>query len=995
MTGGHHRLTGAWDHVGEGCKLSAGSSSLRSGMLRRRFVTAVTAAMVGAAVSATGAEATTVSVPVTADCSLYMDTPNASSCTDTTLNVGRYPAVSGKAIHSLLRFDVAAQVPPGQHIESATLNLKFVDAHESESFLAVHRLTSSFGAAATWNTRDGSTAWTTPGGDFDAADDETYTQTWYAPDWVQWDVTKMVAAWASGRAPNHGLALVSTQPSVLDAVFAASEDGPSTAPFIEVTYKPNTGINPAFAGHSIPLADGSTLNVDLGTGNLTLAAQDMYEENPRQDVDLGRYYNSLDAETGQLGPAWRLSTGRDIRLVECGKRANRCLLGPSGVRGVFLRNDDGSYTAPPELAGTLVQNSGGTFTLALGGATYNFGTGADPTLLSVGTTGNNAITLTYGGLGGRLSQIEDEDGHTLTVATNVVGAIDEIEETGLGTLTYGYTSGRLTSATTPAGTTTYGYDGSGRLSAIDDGAEDWTISYDGASRVSQITHNDGSGARTITFAYASPSSPCTGGDLVKSSVTYGSATPTVTCVRPDLGVSYRDLTDPGLEPARVEDDDPEPSGSNDDSADDPDGTCEPDEELGDYDWCEPSTFSTLDASGPGLNPALAPGGSGWGVSEPRVEMFNHPGFADINPRHVRIIVAWDDALLGERAKEDSPDPNVVDDYKQLKYIKDYVAEADRTGRDVTISLQMSRKREQGSPSTSPTYKTEYDAFHTLPTVNQYRAAFDAFLRNFPTVNEFTPWNEPNHGQQPTSYTSRRQEGEPENDGPKYAAQYYKQMKSVCKKRARACLVLAGDFVDSFALNESDDDINNGFSYYRAYITALKTKAPYWAIHPYKIENYDPSAKPRNKEPFRKFMDRTQAHSPDSRVWITEFGQHSLDPVGDDRSDLGSGVRRKRGFRHMLADLDYSDRVERFYYYRMFDFNVSNNRVDKWGTGLFNWGGAGTYTPPPPPALEPADAGTNVQPKCLYFIYRYVTNPAAGTTGKPAYCPSGYALTATP
>lgn len=85
----------------------------------------------------------------------------------------------------------------------------------------------------------------------------------------------MVAAWAAGRAPNHGLALVSPWPGVLAATYAASEDGPSTAPFIEITYKPNTGVNPAFAGHSIPLADGSALNVNLGTGNLTLTTQDL------------------------------------------------------------------------------------------------------------------------------------------------------------------------------------------------------------------------------------------------------------------------------------------------------------------------------------------------------------------------------------------------------------------------------------------------------------------------------------------------------------------------------------------------------------------------------------------------------------------------------------------------------------------------------------------------------------------------------------------------
>ncbi|MDA0180771.1 DNRLRE domain-containing protein [Solirubrobacter phytolaccae] len=204
-------------------------------------MTAAALAAIGGTTAFAGvAQATTVDVPVTEDCSLYANSGSTSFCTDTTLNVGRNFGVAGNAIHSVLQFDVAAYVPDGYHVESATLKLKFIDQGESESWATVHRLTSSFDGNATWNTRDGVTAWTTGGGDFGSAEDENYISSIDLPDWADWDVTAMAADWAAGVVPNNGLALVSPWPGVLAATFAASEDGPSTAPYIELTYEADT-----------------------------------------------------------------------------------------------------------------------------------------------------------------------------------------------------------------------------------------------------------------------------------------------------------------------------------------------------------------------------------------------------------------------------------------------------------------------------------------------------------------------------------------------------------------------------------------------------------------------------------------------------------------------------------------------------------------------------------------------------------------------------------
>ena len=65
----------------------------------------------------------------------------------------------------------------------------------------------------------------------------------------------------------------------------------------------------------------------------------------------------------------------------------------------------------------------------------------------------------------------------------------------------------------------------------------------------------------------------------------------------------------------------------------------------------------------------------------------------------------------------------------------------------------------------------------LPSAAAYRAAFTELHRRYPELRLFTPWNEPNHGREPTAFH------------PGMAAHYADIVGEECQD----CTVVAGDF----------------------------------------------------------------------------------------------------------------------------------------------------------------------------------------------------------
>jgi hypothetical protein len=136
----------------------------------------------------------------------------------------------------LVRFAVPEELGTGR-VDLAVLELRAAvssDGNASRVPLEAHPLTTEWDSGTvSW---DG--AWATPGGDYDPA----MQSVWFARrgegSVVRFDVTDVVAAWASDVLPNCGL-LVAVEPGAPGSIGQVDDGGAGTgAPVLRVWYTP-------------------------------------------------------------------------------------------------------------------------------------------------------------------------------------------------------------------------------------------------------------------------------------------------------------------------------------------------------------------------------------------------------------------------------------------------------------------------------------------------------------------------------------------------------------------------------------------------------------------------------------------------------------------------------------------------------------------------------------------------------------------------------------
>jgi hypothetical protein len=400
--------------------------------------------------------------------------------------------------------------------------------------------------------------------------------------------------------------------------------------------------------------------------------------------------------------------------------------------------------------------------------------------------------------------------------------------------------------------------------------------------------------------------------------------------------------------------------------------CQPDPELGSDDFCpqieEPngpgdefgSTAPATATASAAPSQSLIPGGPGWGMSEQDPTAFADPRFDELAPKRLRYIANWDQVTRGLQARaNDKPDRDSKEDRRRLDDLDDFIKAANERGLEVLLSFGHTRDRWE-----TPNHKELND----LPTRRQYKTALKTTLKTYPTIRHFTAWNEPNHADQPTSFQRSGAVRDPKRAerGPKRAAQYFKILKRVCKDLDRRCWVAAGDFADLQSLINPGAKGAAGKSYLRRYVEALGgARVDYWAIHPYVAGKGG-----KFQRPFRRFMKLTAKYPGSSKVWLTEYGQQltqevdgqEVDKFPDDKR--GAGPNRKNLRRAMALRNDYG-RITRFYYYKFRDDTATSDNPHPWRSGL----------------IDPSNAT-----RCLYFVYRYNSNPKASAP-VPSKCPS--------
>jgi hypothetical protein len=136
----------------------------------------------------------------------------------------------------------------------------------------------------------------------------------------------------------------------------------------------------------------------------------------------------------------------------------------------------------------------------------------------------------------------------------------------------------------------------------------------------------------------------------------------------------------------------------------------------------------------------------WGISDDGAATFSDPRFHWLHMRNARLIVAWD--VMYRRS--------------ELASREEWLKAALAAGVKPLVVFTADPKHPRW-----------------LPSVAVYSRAIRAFMRHYPWVHDYTPWNEENHYLQPTAHN------------PKRAAQYYNMVAAHCS----SCAITAADVLD--------------------------------------------------------------------------------------------------------------------------------------------------------------------------------------------------------
>ena len=277
------------------------------------------------------------------------------------------------------------------------------------------------------------------------------------------------------------------------------------------TFMPFTGSVDTFSAwnFNVPLADESTTYgidsqsgkggdpVDTATGNYIYQHRDLELAGVGMPFTFDRSYNSRDDRSGPLGFNW--AHNWDASLDDAAGIV-RVRWGDGGTQ-TWSPDGAGGFTPQVGVFDALIDDGGGAYTVRKRDLSeYHFDTSGR--LASVRDRNNNTITLTY--TGGKLSQITDTAGRTLSLSYDVGNRLTQITDPIGRTIQFAYdVNGDLVTATDANGNaTTYSYDGNHQILSIVDPRGNTLVSntYDAQDRV--VTYQTDAKGGATTYVYA-------------------------------------------------------------------------------------------------------------------------------------------------------------------------------------------------------------------------------------------------------------------------------------------------------------------------------------------------------------------------------------------------------------------------------------------------------------------------------------------------------------
>jgi RHS repeat-associated protein len=294
-------------------------------------------------------------------CTLAAEAPTTSYCSSTSFQEG-YEA-SHQEHHGLLKFNLSS-VPVGAEVLNAKLGL-YVQSHGTSSSKAVgvYRVEKPWTTSATWETYDGTHAWTTKGGDYanpaSESDASVNPSVGSATGWSYWYPTRMVQEWvntenapaAQGYANDGLIVKDQTDNATANLLTLTSPSASSNKPYLEVFYEPRgSSVEPQYTELSTPLTDKLNMSVNPASGNLTLESQDL-ETNGTNGVnyETKTTFNDVNPEVMDDG-RWQDSNRYTTYEYPNG---DIVLTDGAGSFFSFLKNADGTYVTPPGIKATL------------------------------------------------------------------------------------------------------------------------------------------------------------------------------------------------------------------------------------------------------------------------------------------------------------------------------------------------------------------------------------------------------------------------------------------------------------------------------------------------------------------------------------------------------------------------------------------------------------------------------------------------------------------
>jgi YD repeat-containing protein len=795
-------------------------------------------------------------------------------------------------LRSMLQFNLAS-IPRDANILYSRLGLWFkTDTTTSPVEIEANGLTRSFTQAATWNKYDGTSSWSTPGGDFSAtmSGKQTILDS-YKNYWVNWGFTPLVQQWVQEPGTNHGVILKARNETVsgYDEFLRVNNSEKTGEPSMEINYVPRTGINEGDIVLGDELAAGGEVAVNAANGNLIVTSPDVNYQGEGYETHLTRYYNSKDENIvgPSFGPSWQLSTGNNTLLYPTWWDRSYHFHEPGGGWTRFDPTPPASslenqaqlkYVAQPGLNASLVAHEDGTRTVIFNesGTEWQFDkseNGFPQKIVEPEGLGN---TISLGYTESRLTHVSDTHGHelTLTLATSPHHVL-KIQNVNGEHWEYGYNaSNQLTSYKDNEGhETKYGYATTGSVNEIADTRGTYVVTYDTKGRVTALrklvngtVKEAGTEDEIASYEYKPPeSSTCNlATDTAETIVTYKpTGAPATFCF--DASDHFTGpKSEAEIEAEGTETPEEVPPGTCYAKSEGPTEDCAVEEELPeDPEHLEKVNYGLSDNNYIALEEPTEQQKKEGEKAHPFFDYFASPYFAPLSVKKVRRVLPWN--LVAE-AQHDEEDPKFNPGAKrELEDVEKWISLVKASGAEPYVSFDaecgFKTETTELTPWDDPRKtlspaEEEHDDYNCsqLPTEAQYQAAVEDFLKPVHTVlgevRNFTALNEPNNAIAVeaivkgvrTGVTTHRKATY--NNG-KRAGEYWRALHDFCDKKRREaekrplCNVAAGEFADG-AMPDAwfkklrNGNPNPGFTYFHAYVSGMGNfeGAHRWAWHSY-------------------------------------------------------------------------------------------------------------------------------------------------------------------